>query len=189
VVTPLAILADVPGGIVRLELAGTAARAAEARHQVSDQQVRTALWWDFFVLILGYSAALIGGLLLFPIRVFRVQAGGSSPDQRSWWSVAETPLPVNGRANRPVHTDPVALASRVRKCIREEEWRVGALERSDPNAKRDCVVGALRPRASKPRWRSDVIASQELPPDVRMTELPIAAIGAESPSLPHPIHE
>jgi hypothetical protein len=35
----------------------------------------------------------------------------------------------------------------------------------------------------------DVIASQELPPDVRMTELPVAAIGAESPSLPRPIHE
>jgi hypothetical protein len=64
-------LADVPSGMVRLELAGTATRAAEARHGVSDQQVRTALWWDF-VFMLGYSAVLICGLLLFPVRVFRV---------------------------------------------------------------------------------------------------------------------
>jgi hypothetical protein len=69
----LAPLADVPSGMVRLELAGTAGRAAQAHHGVSARQVRAALWWDL-VVILGYSAVLIGGLLLlFPVRVYRVR--------------------------------------------------------------------------------------------------------------------
>ena len=155
---------------------------------------------------------------------------GSADPGPDHFLMAETPLPVNGHANRPVHTHPVALASRVRKCIREEEWRVGALERSDPAARLSGAAeaglvaatdsGGIAPwewaavaeyaSLGRPRVvvvRSieaitpvsdalqcvadppDVIASQELPPDVRMTALPVAAIGAESPSLPRPIHE
>ena len=56
----------------RLELAGTATRAAGIRAGVDDELTRSAIGWDFWF-VLGYVILIVAGALYFPARAYRVR--------------------------------------------------------------------------------------------------------------------
>lgn len=140
-------------------------------------------------------------------------SGESGPDH---FLMAETPLPRPGHATAATSRDPVALASRIRKCVREEAWRVGVAEplgragRLSPEIEHGLQEASDVEEAARYEWSAlteyaelggpdvvlvrsveaigpvfdalqclpappKVIASQELPPDTELADVPVAA--------------
>jgi hypothetical protein len=139
---------------------------------------------------------------------------GSAESGPDHFLMAETPLPDSRRGVVAASGDPVALASRIRRCVHEEAWRVRAaqplggsgrlsadLERALVDANKADValwewavleefaaldhpevlvvrdVGAIGPVFDALQCLPEppaVISSQELPPDTRLSEMPVA---------------